>query len=230
MAISHNVTSALATGTGTRNWSHAATGTVAGAIVVIVGGAVDETSDVTYGGAAMERRQTARNTSGESGTTSVWFLNHPATGTQTVEITRSGSTAYIANCHTVASATGYSQDLHAPDTNVFVSTSTNTAAVSMTLDSTANFICGGIYSGENALSSITANPANFSYAAGFGSEQDFGNFVGRLGRVTVIQTGATFNFTFTQSADDAAVACIAIQEAAVPPETTNVGWAGAGWW
>jgi hypothetical protein len=209
VAIAHDATSTLASGTGTRSWTHTPVGTPAGAVVVVSGGAVDETSDVTYGGVSMERAYTAANTGGESGTTSCWYLNTPGTGGKTVEIVRSGSTAYIAQATTATSATGYSKILTG---NTYTSTSTSSAGFTLTLDSTASLIVGGIYSGENALSSITANPTNWTTSI----EVDFGNFVSRIGRISVINTGASQAFTFTQSSDDAAVAAIAIKEDAAP--------------
>lgn len=210
MAIAHDATSTLASGTGTRSWTHTPVGTPAGVVVVIAGGAVDETSAVTYGGVSMSREYTAANTAGENGTTSCWYLNAPGTGAKTVEITRSGATAYIALATTGTSATGYSSIVTG---DTYTSTNTSSAGFTLTLDSTAALIVGGIYSGENALASITANPTNWTTAI----QVDFGNFVSRIGRISVINTGASQAFTFTQSSDDAAVAAIAIKEGAAPP-------------
>jgi len=221
MAITYNTSTNLATGTGTRSWSHtAAASLVGGAGVVITDGAVEETSGVTYGGGTMTRIATGANIAGESGTTSCWWIANddagwPGNGTQTVEITRSGSTAYIATCYTVLTASGASADVLEGGQNVGwdigSSLSISTITTSLTIPSgKAVFLFGGLYSGENALSSITDN-ASLTRS----HSQDFGNFVGVINRRTAIYTGtgsALTTFAWTQSNDDGAWAVVAISE------------------
>lgn len=231
MAVSFGNVTLQASTTGTTSWSHTATGTPAGVAVVLIGGSTDETTGVTYGGVAMSRHQTAANTAGETGTTSIWYLNHPnLSGTQTVEVTRSGASAYIGTCYTVNSATGYTKVIGNNDDWTYTSTNTSSASVTITgLGSVTTFIAGGIYSGENATGSVTqASDSGMT----IGVQNDFGNFVGFTHRVTALQTVASYTFGYTQSSDDAAVAAIAIQEDTAPTQdatfTTLAGSATAG--
>ena len=212
MAISYGPISTLASTTGSTSWSHAGGTSIALAVVVLSGGAVDETSGVTYGGVDMVREVTAANTGGESGTTSIWTLESPPTGTQTVAVTRSGATAYIGAAHSVNSATGHA---YVVDGQVFTATATSAPEVTLTLGGVQSAIIGGLYSGENALTSISQTGHTVDI------DNDFGNFCSRLSHITALQSGSTYVYAFTQSNDDAALAAIAVAEASAP--TTESG-------
>jgi len=214
MAVAYGSSTNLASGTGTRSWSSPNTASCAGAVVVCTGGAVDETSDVTYGGVSMTRIATGRNTAGESGTTSCWFLNNPADGVQTVEVVRSGSTAYIATVYTLTSATGETEVVPGGiNVGYDEGNSTSISTISTSLVIPSGVVCwlgGGLYSGENALSSIT-DDASLTRS----HSVDFGNFVAVINRRTSLYTGtgaALTTFGWTQSSDDGAWAVVAIRE------------------
>jgi len=232
MTIALGSSTNLASGTGTRNWSSPTTANKAYGVVVISGGAVEETSDVTWGGVSMARIATGANTSGESGTTSVWWIDAPGTGAQTVEITRSGSTAYIATAFDGTSATGYSEVVPG-GINIGYdegsSTSISNITTSLTIPSgSVVALYGGLYSGENALSSITDN-ASLTRS----HSQDFGNFVSVINRRTALYTGtgaALTTFAWTQSSDDGAWAVIAVREASAPTPAEGFPFVGGGYY
>jgi hypothetical protein len=98
---SHSTTGASAT----YNWSHAG-GTPAGALLLVFNNAnAFPYGAVTYGGVAMTAvpGSDAADTANEQGTVRAYFLGSSVpTGTQTVEVTESGSmTASYAVCYTV---------------------------------------------------------------------------------------------------------------------------------
>lgn len=218
MAVAFQAETNLTTGTGTRSFNHTATNPAA-AIVVICGGSVDETTGVTYAGVDMTRATTAANTAGESGTTAIFYLDAPTTGTQAVEISRSAASAYIATVYTVTSATGATE--YAVPVTPFVSTNTSAPTVDITIDGTSSYaVFGGIYSGENALASVTSSGTAKTEA----QSQDFGNFVSRISRFTSLTSTSPATYSYAQSSDDAALTAIAVKEVAAPADYSQAAY------
>lgn len=94
MAISHDAVTAGAayTATGTQTTSHVANASAYAALVLIVqqSSVADQVSDVTYGGASMQRLVFDTNGT-ESGAIYIYFLNAISGGTQNVAMTTTGT-------------------------------------------------------------------------------------------------------------------------------------------
>lgn len=223
MSIAYDTTTGIGSGTGiqsTQSWSHTAAASNVGGVGVIVSGeSTEETSYVTYGGTYMRRVATGANTGGETGTTSCWWLGAgdagwPGSGTQTVQVVRSGSSDYIAQAVSVTVASGLAAKV-VGGINVGYdegsSLSTSSITTSLTIPSGFEaFLFGGLYSGENALSSITDDASLTRINSG-----DFGTSTAVIDRRTAIFTStgsALTSFAWTQSSDDAAWAVVAVHE------------------
>jgi hypothetical protein len=97
MTVTFDVSSgsaALINSATTTSWSHAASASAKGAVVVIPQGtATDQVSGVTYGSRKMDRIRFAARTSAEACAVYVYFLGNLVgiTGTQTVAVTSTGT-------------------------------------------------------------------------------------------------------------------------------------------
>jgi hypothetical protein len=212
MAIAYDTSSNLAASTATANWTHTPTGTPRGVVVAITATGAEATSGVTYGAVSMSSVVSIQST-GEVGSVSIWFLGSGIpTGAQTVEVTRSSGSSYIATAYTVTAAF---------DTQVVASTSAEDAATaglnaSLTIHSGADvFMAGAAFSGNDALASITSNSDIGGGSPGGDHSNDFGTDTGVINHRTSIYTGtgsAYTGFGWTQTSDDLAYAVAAIKE------------------
>lgn len=205
-AVTYDATSTLASGTGSRSWTHTPAGTARGVIVYVVQGGAqpDQTDGVTYGGQALTLVGVFNDTT-EAGSVSAWFLGSGLpSGAQSISVSRTSTATYIAAAFTVSA--GQDTMVLDWDGNINASTSSMPISVDIPADSTA-FVSGAVYSGENALSSVIDN-ASMTDA----TTVDFGNFVGVISRYnTIVAANQTFTgLGWTQSADDAAWIGVAI--------------------
>jgi hypothetical protein len=212
MAIAYDAVSGVVSGTGTRSWPHVPVGTTAGVIVVVAGlnsSATDETTSVTYGGIAMTSVLTsAVKLNSEYGGASIWFLGESVpTGTQTVYITRSGSSNYLADAFSVTSGTNQTEFV-TQSSNWNASTASMTTSLTIP-NGTEVFMAAGVYSGSQSI--------NLTDSSGLTRVQhtDMGSGGGASYRKTTIYTGTGSAYTgisWTQTADDGAWGAAAFAE------------------
>lgn len=192
--------------TTSNSWTHSpGTPFPKGVLVVIMqnGASTDVISAVTYGGAALTRIPTnglAQDGAGEAGAAYAYFLGSGIpVGPQTVAVTvSSGTTAKRAHCFTIT----------APD-NTRVAASgrvqTDTANPSVTLSTPSGFkglVVNALYSGQNDLTSLTADAGYDVIGRDFGTQVcavEYGH-----------KTGASVASGWTVSSDDVAMVAAAI--------------------
>lgn len=192
--------------TTSNSWTHSpGTPYPQGVIVLIIQNtaSTDVISAVTYGGVAMTRVSTnglAQDSAGEAGAVYAYTLHTGIpSGPQTVAVTvSSGTTAKRGHCFTVT----------APDrTRVAASgrVQGDTADPSVTLGTGsgfAGFVVNALYSGQNALSSLTVGAGYDPIGI------DFGNQTGAVEYGH--KTGASVASGWTATSDDVAMVAVAI--------------------
>jgi hypothetical protein len=200
--------SSSATGTATFSWTHTVVGTPKGAFVFVMEdvGVTDVISGVTYGGTAMTRINRAADTAGEPGSCYAYFLGASIpTGNQTVQVTvSSGTTAKFGVAFTVTAGSNTQTSGTASCT---VSADVLNPSCSVTGISGASYGAAGLYSGQNAPSSIAAG-------SGFtiGPTNDYGSQSAGSERRTTQQASGNETIAFTVASDDVAMVGVAIEQ------------------
>ena len=207
MAVAYDNFSNGTAGTGDISWTHTPVGTPRAVIVFIAGIAgADEVSGVTYGGVAMTEMTGSPNTkiTGETGAVYGYFLGSSIpTGAQTVAMT---STA--ANLKSIAAITltgGADTEIVDVDATIN-SDSVENPSVTLSLAGRTSFCAIVIYSGQDAVTSITPLTDWTSRL-----EQDAGTEV--VGYYTYNTIGSTdVTAGWTQAAEDAIAIAVAVSE------------------
>lgn len=218
MAVAHDAISESHTGTtgstsaGTFSWTHTPTGTPKGVMVVVfTNDSVDLVTSVTYNGVYMNKVcRAAVDSAGEFCHTQLYFLGAGVpTGAQTVEVTRTGTSAMYAAAVTVTAGTDETEAVG------FVYLEGDGTLAEQSVTSTNGTACryAAITSGLSAVPGAGAS----STSLGTGATIDYGVRVTGFVRETTTGSGAR-NIGFSSgTSDDRAAIHWAVQE--VPDQT-----------
>ena len=187
-------------------FSHTPSGTPAGILLEIDHGAVSTdliTGTVSYGGVAMSRVATAKDTATEAGRSYFYFLGSGIpSGTQTVSISHTGSSDVK---HTTVASVTAAADTEIGGAGGWSENITNPAVTLGRYQEGLGFVV--VYSGTPNVSDLT--PLTGMTAI---SDNDYGAFMSRFDRETTASTGA-FPIGYTTALnDDVALCAVSIQE------------------
>lgn len=185
---------------------HTPSTNVKGVAVFIYHGAVSTDlidGAVTYGGTAMQRKQTAADTQTEAGRVYVYYLGRPPTGSQVVSINHTGSTD--TKIATLVSVTG-ADATNIWETGIVEQNAASPQVALNTANDSALRYCV-IYSGASVTTALSLASTLMSTV----SDHDFGAFVGRVDRQTTASTGS-FTVGYNSGTDDVALVAVAIRE------------------
>lgn len=220
MALAYDASSQGAyDGTSPFSWTHTPVGTPRGVLVGTTEHATlsDDITAVTYGGVAMTKVGGITTDASEDGTATAWFLGSGIpTGAQTVEVTHNVAGGVIRGyCVTVTASTGTRL---AGTTGFATSTTTTNPSVTVTGIAGASYGFGVLFSGQNDPASITAGSGMTMRQT---YDEEFGGVTsGAVESSTSENASGNLTIAFTQSADEAALIGVAIEE--IPASTLRL--------
>lgn len=194
-------------------------GTLKGVVAVVnhLGVSADEITGCTADGTAMAKKVFAADTSGATGSCTLFSLGAsiPA-GTLTIECTDSdttGSTKQLAVVGVTAAADTEDAGIGVCEVNE----NAENPSCSVTGISGASYAFGGLYSGQGVPANVTAGTG-----LTMREQADFGADSGHMASGTAEQASGDQTIAFTATSSDVALCGLAIQEVAGAPADNTV--------
>ncbi|HYI79995.1 MAG TPA: hypothetical protein VEW67_03970 [Thermoleophilaceae bacterium] len=215
MAIAHDASTDLGSGTGDLSATHTRGSAVGGtgAVVRVVQNtnATDQVDGVTYGGVPMVEvlgSPFLHPTGSEDGAIYIYFLADPPAGAQTVLVdTNSTGSSRTARVDTVVSDVAGSKIAIEDIAWLDQSTGANPALVMNTGTSVGTLTYAALHSGQDAVGSIAAGSGMTEQA-----EFDFGSQTASFIRSTSVDAGGGFTAGWTVTTEEAGAAAVALRE------------------